>query len=227
MPNQEFIVLECAQSGCQFRFPAPLQAANGLCCPRCGSPTLQLTVYENPHVEIETRTRTEFHVEALLDNIRSAFNVGSMLRIADGCGIQPVHLCGISATPDNPKVAKTALSSEWSLPWEYSPNGLQSAHALKAQGLALWALEGGPNSSSLFDVVANINQNPGLTNQAGIVLIAGNEVTGVDPDILALCDQVVYLPMMGFKRSLNVAVAFGIAAYTLRFNIKPSSPIAR
>jgi 23S rRNA (guanosine2251-2'-O)-methyltransferase len=151
-------------------------------------------------------------LEVLLDNIRSAWNVGSMLRSADGAGVRRVHLCGVSAWPDNPKVAKTALGAERSLPWQHAPDGVALARSLKAAGLRLWALEGGERAQPLFELRADVAGPP-------IVLVAGNELTGVDPGILALCERVASLPMAGVKGSLNVAVAFGIAVYTIRYGL--------
>ncbi len=150
---------------------------------------------------------------ALLENIRSIFNVGAIFRIADGAGMQHLYLTGITATPEHPKVAKTALGAETAVPWSYYPNGLEAAQALRAQNFQLWALEGGSRAVSLFSL-----RNEELTRP--VALVAGNEVAGVDPGILELCERVVYIPMQGSKRSLNVAVAFGIAAYFLAFQGK-------
>jgi tRNA G18 (ribose-2'-O)-methylase SpoU len=149
-------------------------------------------------------------VEALLDNIRSVFNVGNMVRTADGAGIRHMHLCGITPTPNNPKLAKTALGAERSVPWTQHGDGLAAAVSLRKQGLRLWALEGGPRAESLFDARVDEKSPP-------IVLVVGSEIFGVDPGILEHCERVLCLPMQGSKNTLNVAVAFGIAAYFLRF----------
>jgi tRNA G18 (ribose-2'-O)-methylase SpoU len=149
-------------------------------------------------------------VEALLDNIRSVFNVGNMLRTADGAGIRHMHLCGITPTPHNRKLAKTGLGAERFVPWTHHRNGLAAAVSLKKQGLRLWGLEGGSRSESLFSLGVDLQGPP-------IVLVVGSEISGVDPSILEHCDRVLCLPMQGVKNTLNVAVAFGIAAYYLRF----------
>jgi tRNA G18 (ribose-2'-O)-methylase SpoU len=149
-------------------------------------------------------------VAALLDNIRSTFNVGAMFRTADGAGLRRLHLGGISATPDNPKVAKTALGAEAVVPWRYFRNGLDAARDLQARGYRLWALESSPRSQPLFHALP---QDEG----APIAFVVGNEKAGVDPGILALCERHVHIPMQGAKESLNVAIAFGVAAYFLRF----------
>jgi tRNA G18 (ribose-2'-O)-methylase SpoU len=149
-------------------------------------------------------------LQALLDNIRSIYNVGNMLRTADGVGMRHVHLCGITPTPNNPKVAKTALGAEATVAWTSHSDGVAAAVSLGRRGCRLWALEGGPRAESLFQQGANLHGPP-------IVLVVGNEVCGIDPGILERCERVVCLPMHGVKTTLNVAVAFGIAAYVLRY----------
>jgi tRNA G18 (ribose-2'-O)-methylase SpoU len=149
-------------------------------------------------------------VEALLDNIRSIYNVGSMFRTADGAGIRHLHLCGMTATPEQPKVVKTALGAEQAVGWTFHPNGLEAAEGLQKQGYRLWALEGGRRAEPLFAAQVDPAGPP-------ILLVVGNEVAGVDPAILERCERVLSIPMSGVKQSLNVVVAFGIAAYFLRW----------
>ncbi len=146
-------------------------------------------------------------LEALLDNLRSAWNVGAIFRSADGLGINKLYLCGITPTPANQAVTKTALGAEKSVTWEYARNALDIASALKAKHYRVIALEQDERSVSLLRYTVPL---PTKT-----LLIVGNEVTGVDPDLLDLCDHILHIPMRGNKRSLNVAVAFGIAAYAL------------
>lgn len=114
----------------------------------------------------------------------------------------------MTAAPDSPRLAKTALGAEKSVRWTYYNNALDAARQLQAEGYQLWAVEGGETAESLFEVTAE--------PEATILLIVGNELTGIDPDLLDLCDRVLYIPMYGRKSSLNVEVAFGIAAYQLR-----------
>jgi tRNA G18 (ribose-2'-O)-methylase SpoU len=149
-------------------------------------------------------------IEVLLDNIRSIYNVGSILRTADGAGLRHLHCCGITPPPDHPKIAKTALGAEKSVGWTKSGNGLETAVSLKQRGYQLLALECTPDAILMSDVR--------LDNSQPIVLVVGNEIAGVDPDILAICDKTIMLPMQGVKNSLNVASAFAVAAYALRFN---------
>lgn len=144
----------------------------------------------------------------LLDNWRSLFNVGSAFRTADGAGVARLHLCGITATPENPRLAKTALQAERQVAWDYAPDAVTLAQDLRAQGATLWALEMTPDAVSLFDVVLPAQDLP-------VVLMLGNEVSGVDPGLLTLADATFFVPMVGHKQSLNVAIAASVAAYWL------------
>ncbi len=155
------------------------------------------------------------HLEALLDNIRSAWNVGSIFRTADGLGVSKLYLCGFTPTPENESLRKTSLGAEETVAWEYSHNALKTAKKLKGEGYRLIALEQDPHAIPIttFLLEQSAAQSKGMPTKD--VLILGNEVTGVDPDLLDLCDQIVHIPMRGRKRSFNVEVAFAIAAYSL------------
>ncbi|HQI02944.1 MAG TPA: RNA methyltransferase [Deltaproteobacteria bacterium] len=200
---------ECINASCRMRFPVILQMPRDVKCPLCSSPTIAvIPPYEEHRVSgIDCRTDGT-PLEALLDNIRSIYNVGSMFRTSDGAGISRLHLCGMTPTPGNPRLAKTALGAQETVAWTYERNGLIAARTLRESGKRLWALEGGAASVPLHEAVQAI---PG----APIVLVVGNEVSGVDPGIMELCDRIVHIPMKGSKTSLNAAVAFGIAAFTL------------
>jgi tRNA G18 (ribose-2'-O)-methylase SpoU len=148
------------------------------------------------------------NIAVLLDNIRSAWNAGSILRSADGFGFTHAYLCGITPTADNEAVTKTALGAEDSVPWSYHKDATKLIKGLKAEGWKIYALEEDARSQPLFQI-------PDAQSSNLAVLIVGNEVTGVDPDLLDLCDEIFYIPMLGEKKSFNVAIAFGIAAYAL------------
>lgn len=210
-----FQVYHCTRPGCGLRFTLPVDpfapAPKAQLCPACRAALENVGApFGRQEIRPGIGEASGLELEVLLDNIRSAWNVGSMLRTCDGAGVRRVHLCGVSASPENPKVAKTALGAERSLPWTMHPNGVEAARALKAQGMRLWALEGGERAVSIFESQVEL---PG----APVLLVAGNELSGVDPGILDLCERVVCLPMQGIKGSLNVAVAFGAAVYYLRF----------
>ncbi|MGB8251655.1 MAG: TrmH family RNA methyltransferase [Anaerolineaceae bacterium] len=144
----------------------------------------------------------------LLDNVRSALNVGSIIRTCEGTGVKHIYLCGITPTPENPKVSKTALTSESMISWSYHLNALDITKQLKRSGNQVWSLEITPTSIPLDEAVR-------LKHIFPMILVAGNEQAGVDPGILAISDRIIYLPMIGIKRSLNVAVAVGAASTML------------
>ncbi len=143
----------------------------------------------------------------LMDNIRSAWNVGSILRSADGFGFGRAYLCGITPTPESDAVQKTSLGAEEYVAWSYHSNAAQLVEGLKKEGWMILALEENERSVELpkFKTM----------NADRVVLIVGNEVTGVDPGLLDLAEHIFHIPMHGQKRSFNVANAFSIAAYAL------------
>lgn len=220
-PSARFRSRRCTAADCGLRFPVADGSPLGARCPSCGSPTAWVDdayathgVGAPPQPEAgEVRLR----VEALLDNIRSLSNVGSMFRTADGAGLAHLYLGGITPTPAHPKLAKTALGAERSIAWSRHPDAAEAAADLVARGRQLWALEGGPRSTSIFDpAVARAAAELRARDQT-LVLVLGHEVSGVDPRIVERCERVIHLPMMGHKDSLNVSVALGVAAYVLRF----------
>lgn len=199
---------ECLEDNCRFRFPVGAGSEDGALCPKCGAETEFVTEPYGGHLVKRPDTAPTLVIKGLLDNIRSAFNVGAIFRTADAAAITHLHLCGMTASPDNPRLAKTALGAENTVPWTYYNNAVDAARRLKAEGYCLWGIEGGNQAESLFEETAE-PANP-------ILLIVGNERTGIDPHLLDLCDRILYIPMYGLKSSLNVEVAFGIAAYHLR-----------
>ena len=144
-------------------------------------------------------------ISALLYNIRSLHNVGSMFRTADGAGVKKLYLCGETGTPPRAEIAKTALGAEESVPWEYWMNAVECIAKLKKEGIQIVALELTPKSVDYRKFVA----------KGPVCLVVGSEIKGIPPDLLALCDDCIQIPMRGIKESLNVSVAFGIAAYQL------------
>lgn len=204
---------QCENSAeCGLRFPVSVNDPFSNRCPRCYSPVrlvAQVEQAEDSH-KIASAAAPTSTVRLLLDNWRSNFNVGAAFRTADGAGVGHIYLCGISPTPESQrKLAKTALGAEQHVEWSYHLNAVQLAAQLQAQGAELWVLERTPHAVELFDIMLLPACKP-------VVLAAGNEVIGVDPDLLAMADRVVALPMMGSKGSLNVAVALSVATYWLR-----------
>jgi len=188
----------------------------GTRCPICIGET---RVVLQRQLRAEARTRegekegSGLNFAVLLDNIRSAWNVGSILRSADGFGFTHAYLCGITPTGDNEAVTKTSLGAEHSVPWSYHKDAVKLVKGLKGEGSKVYALEDDVKAVSIEAASTTAPRiTLGASAQRG-VLIVGNEVTGVDPELLDLCDEIFYIPMRGEKRSFNVAIAFGIAAY--------------
>lgn len=199
---------------CGLRYPLVENHPFGERCPSCLGTTSQVSTYRLDRQTSTLKRVSQSRLEALLDNVRSAWNVGSIFRTADGLGVGKLYLCGITPTPENGSVTKTSLGAEGTVAWEYSRNALETAKRLKSKGYKLIALEKDERAIPMSGYVPERSDRQGAQSK-GFVLILGNEVTGVDPALLDLCDQIVYIPMLGIKRSLNVEVAFAIAAYTL------------
>ncbi len=189
---------------CGLRFPA-LESLTT--CPSCGGRVhLRASrLLETDHFETPIRKLSPACV-AVLENVRSAWNVGSMLRTGEAAGLAKFFLCGITPTPKHEKVAKTALGAERKVSWAYAPDALEQLLVLKRQGFKIWALE--TEGSVLWHPDVPIPEAP-------LALVVGNELCGVDPEILRCCDLVLRLPMRGGKCSLNVSVAFGVIALWL------------
>lgn len=140
----------------------------------------------------------------VLNNVRSLYNVGSIFRTSDALGVEKLYLCGITGTPENPRLAKTALAGLNSVEWEYKKSALRTIKHLNSLGYYVVGLEITETSVAL----APVPNRP-------IALVLGHERSGVDKRILAECDEVVHIPMQGVGKSMNVSVAYGIAAYEL------------
>jgi tRNA G18 (ribose-2'-O)-methylase SpoU len=145
-------------------------------------------------------------LSVVVHDIRSAHNVGSIFRTADAAGCAHVYLTGFSAEPDHRGVAKTALGAQDAVPWSVEPDVLALLAQLRAAGVTVAALERTPEAVAPSEVP--VDAFP-------LALVVGNEVAGVPPEVLAAADLVVGLPQYGVKASLNVSVAFGVAAYGL------------
>lgn len=143
-------------------------------------------------------------------NIRSAFNVGSIFRTADAVGIDKIYLCGYTPCPPDNKIKKVALGADDSVPFESFKSSVSLIKRLKKQGVKIIALE-----NNLEEGIDYKKFKPVFP----LALVLGDEVNGLSKNILKLADKIIYLPMIGKKESLNVSVAFGVAAYHLRYKI--------
>lgn len=146
-------------------------------------------------------------VTVILDNVRSAQNIGSFFRTADAFGIEHIALCGISATPPNREIHKTALGAEMSVAWSYYPTTLECVERLRAEGYRILAIEQIENSTMLNTFRA----------EEGVkyALVFGNEVDGVDQAVADVVDGAIEIPQVGIKHSLNVSVSAGILMWEM------------
>ncbi|HSX48365.1 MAG TPA: TrmH family RNA methyltransferase [Candidatus Nanoarchaeia archaeon] len=158
-------------------------------------------------------------VVVLLDNVRSAVNVGAIWRTAEAAGVTKLVLTGITPHPaitsdqrlpyvvarDEAQLAKTALGAEKTLAFEYYEDSLEAIRHLKQSGYKVCAIEQIEGSTSLL----------GWQPESHVVLVLGTEVNGLSEDVLSVCDEIVEIPMFGRKESLNVSVAAGIILYNL------------
>lgn len=151
-------------------------------------------------------------IVAVLHDIRSLHNVGSIFRTADAAGVAKLYLCGITGSPLDrfgnvrPDVAKVALGAEKTVAWEKAVGTVAVLKRLKAEGYKILALEQSGNSIPYYKLQTAYNK---------VALVLGNEVKGLPPSILKLADKVLEIPMKGQKESLNVSVAFGVAVFSL------------
>lgn len=148
-------------------------------------------------------TRSSRILHLIAHNVRSAENVGSLFRTCDSLGIEKLWLTGYSPTPDHPRVEKTALGAERTVAWEQSADVEDVIRRLKADGVAVVGLELDRRALNLLDYRAPDR----------VALLLGNEVEGIAPTLLDLCDEAVFIEQRGTKESLNVAVAGAIAAF--------------
>jgi tRNA G18 (ribose-2'-O)-methylase SpoU len=146
-------------------------------------------------------------VSILLDDIRSANNVGSIFRTADCFALEHVYLCGITATPPHRDILKTALGATETVSWSHHEDAVSLVQELRGDGAQVQCLEQTEQSVRLRDFVAPVDQQ--------LVLVVGNEVNGVFQAIIDAADGTIEIEQFGTKHSLNVAVATGITAHQL------------
>lgn len=142
----------------------------------------------------------------VLNDIRSLHNVGAIFRTADGVGVEKIWLCGITGSPPQAQIRKTALGAEEHQVWEYAPDAIAVIQQYKQAGYKIVLLEQAAGSRE-YDRYEPLGP---------VCLVVGNEITGIEEQLLELCDDILEIPMSGVKISLNAAVAFGIVAYYLR-----------
>lgn len=145
----------------------------------------------------------------ILDNIRSAYNVGAIFRTAEGAGVKKIYLCGYTPRPTDrfgrvvAEIQKTSLGASDMVPWEGVDDISELLHRLRSEKVQLVAVELVPDAISLYDFSPNKK----------VAYVFGNEVTGILPEVRALCDVTMQIPMRGEKESLNIATTVGIVVF--------------
>jgi len=155
----------------------------------------------------EFKTIRKTPLVVVLDNIRSCNNIGSVFRTADALLIEKIYLCGITATPPNAEIRKTALDAEKSVEWEYHEKTEDVVSELQNKGYKVYAIEQVENSISLLDYM------PAAKEKIAIVL--GNEVKGVQQKVVNICDGSIEIPQFGTKHSFNISVSAGIVLWDI------------
>jgi 23S rRNA (guanosine2251-2'-O)-methyltransferase len=154
----------------------------------------------------EFRQSEKIPVIVVLENIRSAYNVGSIFRTADAFLLESIYICGYTAYPPHKEIKKTALGADDTVTWKHFKNVAETIEEIKSQGYKVYAVEQAENSWKLGSFA---------TDDEKIAVIFGNEVTGVEQSTIALCDGVIEIPQLGMKHSLNVATAAGVVLWEL------------
>lgn len=148
----------------------------------------------------------------VLDNIRSLNNIGSVFRTSDAFLVKKIYLCGITATPPHKDIHKTALGSTETVAWEYAENTLTLIESLKSEGVKICAVEQAENATMLNDFTPQQNTT--------YALVFGNEVKGVDQEVVSASDLVIEIPQYGTKHSLNISVSAGVVIWDVFSKIK-------
>lgn len=143
----------------------------------------------------------------VLDNIRSCNNIGSVFRTSDALLIEKIYLCGITATPPNNEIRKTALDAEKSVDWEYCENTEDTVSNLQKNGYKVYAIEQVENSIMLPDFQPEESKK--------VALVFGNEVKGVKQSVVDICDGSIEIPQYGTKHSFNISVSAGIVLWDI------------
>lgn len=185
-----------------FCFPELHTGPNHYFC----SMNKKLKLWELDRVDEATfKTQEKFPVVLVLNDIRSLNNIGSFFRTGDAFNIEKIVLCGITAQPPHRDIHKTALGATETVQWEYFENILDALAELKKSGAAICTIEQTENTTFL--------QNTGELTEKRFALVFGNEVDGVDQEVIDFSDYIIEIPQFGTKHSLNVSVCAGIVCW--------------
>lgn len=163
--------------------------------------------------ELDRKTTSEFKeakktpLIIILDNIRSLNNIGSVFRTADAFLIQKIYLCGITATPPHKDIQKTALGATETVAWEHKKDTMQVLSKLKSENVKILSIEQAEDATLLNDFIPETNHT--------YAVVFGNEVKGVQQEIVSASDTVIEIPQYGSKHSLNISVSTGIVVWDL------------
>jgi 23S rRNA (guanosine2251-2'-O)-methyltransferase len=155
----------------------------------------------------EFRRSEKIPIIAVLENVRSAYNVGSVFRTADAFLIEAVYICGYTAYPPHKEIKKTALGADETVSWKHFRNINEAIEEIRSLGYTVYAVEQAEDSYKL--------QALGYEPDEKIAVIFGNEVTGVEQSTIEQCDGCIEIPQLGMKHSLNISVAAGIVLWEL------------
>jgi 23S rRNA (guanosine2251-2'-O)-methyltransferase len=171
---------------------------------------------------VETyRTLPKNPLYIVLDNLRSAFNVGAIFRLCDGMRVSGLYLCGCTAFPPHVKLEKTSMSTVDFVPWKRFASTIDAVKELREQHIPVWAAETTSQSKRYLDCVF----------PDAVAIVFGNEALGVEKEVLDLCDELVEIPLYGFKNSLNVATSCAVLGFkaleTMAVNKKATAGLPR
>lgn len=160
----------------------------------------------------EFKSSDKFPLTIVVDNVRSMHNVGSIFRTSDAFLVEKIYLCGITPTPPHREIQKTALGATESVDWQYAESTIEVVNQLKKEGWTVLALEQTTNSVMLDKLKVEKGEK--------IAIVLGNEVEGINQEVINLCDKAVEIPQFGTKHSFNVSVSCGIMLWQVYLSLK-------
>ena len=160
----------------------------------------------------EVKEADKLPLVVVLDDIRSLHNIGSVFRTADAFRIECIYLCGITATPPHPEMHKTALGAEFTVDWKYVNNAVETVDNLRSEGYVVYSVEQAEGSIMLDELT--------LDRSKKYAVVMGNEVKGVQQEVIDHSDGCIEIPQYGTKHSLNVSVTAGIVIWDLFKKLK-------
>lgn len=174
----------------------------------------KLKITELNRISIEEFKKAEkLPLVVVLDNIRSLHNIGSVFRTSDAFRVECIYLCGITAVPPHPEMHKTALGAEFTVDWKYVNNAVEAVDNLKKDGYTVYSVEQAEGSIMLENIKLDPNRK--------YAVVLGNEVKGVQQEVIDHSDGCIEIPQYGTKHSLNVSVTAGIVIWDLFKQLKP------